>query len=382
MSSYRRSEILSGLFVALAAVVFGLFAFKVGRFDLMGLLEDEAITCRSYFANVKTLQVGSKVRVGGREVGEVTGLVLVEGPTLAAAEDPPGGDERQDPGGLERLVNEVTFALSYPQLRLDPETATVRLAQESLLAPHFLELDPGRWPARQPPRTIFEAELPEVVVIASEAGVGIEELMALVRPAIVELGTLIRTVNQELLTSENIDTVKRTLGELDGVMAQGRQIATTLNHGLLAADNVAALDRTIHNLDGAVADGRSVAARLDQLLDAEQDPRLDNLLTEVQAATAELRENLNSVSADLRRLLGDTDRVVGQAETELAEVSRRLRRTLWQGEMTLRKIRANPALLFFGDDETDLEARDLDLTEIRLRGRARPYEQRDERDDP
>ena len=34
------------------------------------------------------------------------------------------------------------------------------------------------------------------------------------------------------------------------------------------------------------------------------------------------------------------------------------------------------------DDETDLEARDLDLTEIRLRGRARPYEQRDERDEP
>ncbi len=373
MSSYRRSEILSGLFVALAAVVFGLFAFKVGRFDLMGLLKDEAITCRAYFATVKTLQIGSKVRVGGREVGEVTDLVLVEGPP------PPSS---QDAGGLKRLVNEVTFALSYPQLRLDPETARVRLAQESLLAPHFLELDPGRWPARQPPRAIFEAGLPEVVVIASEAGVGIEELMALVRPAIVELGTLIRTVNQQLLTSENIDTVQRALGELDGVMAEGRQIATTLNRGLLSPDNVAALERTIHNLDGAVADGRSVAARLDKLLDAEQDPRLDNLITEVRAATGELRENLNTVSADLRRLLDNTDRVVGQAETELAETSRLLRRTLWQGEMTLRKIRANPALLFFGDDETDLEARDLDLTEIRLRGRARPYEQRDERDDP
>ena len=49
--------------------------------------------------------------------------------------------------------------------------------------------------------------------------------------------------------------------------------------------------------------------------------------------------------------------------------------------MALRKIRANPAVLLFGDDETDLEARDLDLTEIRLRGRARPYEQRDERED-
>ena len=108
MASYRRSEIISGLFVTLAAVVFGLFAFKVGRFDLMGLLKDEAITCRTYFTNVKTLQVGSKVRVGGREVGEVTDLVLVESPTPEGA---------QDPGGLKRLVNEVTFELVYPELR-------------------------------------------------------------------------------------------------------------------------------------------------------------------------------------------------------------------------------------------------------------------------
>ncbi len=335
MSSNRRSEIVTGLFVTLAAVVFALFAFKVGRFDLMGLLKDDAMTCRTYFANVKTLQAGSKVRVGGREVGEVVDLVLVEAPTATAA---------PDAGGLERLVNEVTFELTYPQLRLDPDTARVRLAQESLLAPHFLELDPGRWPAASPPATLFEAELPAVVAIASEAGVGIEELMALAQPAIAELGTLIRTVNEQLLTEDNLGAVSRALGELDGVIAEGRQVAATLNRDLLTPENVAALERTIHNLDGAVAEGRSVAARLDALLEGEEDPRLDDLLAEVSAATGELRVNLNAVSADLRQLLQNTDRVVGHAETEL-------------------------------------EARDLDLTEIRLRGRARPYEQRDERDD-
>lgn len=373
MSSYRRSEIISGLFVTLAAVVFALFAFKVGRFDLMGLLKDEAITCRTYFPNVKTLQIGSKVRVGGREVGEVVSLVLVEAPTALA---------EQDAGGLKRLVNEVTFELTYAPLRLVPETARVRLAQESLLAPHFLELDPGHWPAAQAPATLFEATLPEVVVIVSEAGVGIEELMALAEPAITELGKLIRTVNERLLTDGNLATVNRALGELDGVLSEGRQAMTTLNQDLLTPKNVAALERTIHNLDDAVVEGRSVASRLDALLEGEEDPRLDDLLTEARSATGELRDNLNAVSSDLRQLLQNSDRLVGQAETELAEASRRLRRTLWQGEMALRKIRANPSLVFFGDDETDLEARDLDLTEIRMRGRARPYEQRDERDDP
>ncbi len=373
MSSYRKSEIVSGLFVTLAAVVFGLFAFKVGRFDLMGLLKDDAVACRAYFANVKTLQVGSKVRVGGREVGEVTGLLLVEDPA------PSGG---RDPAGLQRLVNEVDFELTYPPLRLEPDTARVRLAQESLLAPHFLELDPGRWPAEQPPRTLFEGDLPDPVLIASEGGVGIEELMTLARPAIEELGTLIRTVNRELLTADNVDIVQRTLGELEGAVTEGRQIASTVNRRLLAEGNVEAFERMIANLDGAAVDGRSVVARLDALIEGDQDPRLADLLAEARTTTRELRENLNAVSADLRRLLANTDRVVGQTETELAEASRRLRRTLWQGEMALRKIRANPALVFFGDDETDLEARDLDLTEIRLRGRARPYEQRDERDDP
>ncbi len=372
MSQYRRSEVVSGLFVAAAAIVFALFAFKVGRFDLMGLLKADAIVCRTYFANVKTLQEGSKVRVGGREVGEVTGLLLVAGAA-------PGSGE--NPGGLERLVNEVTFELTYPDLRLDSSSARVLIAQDSLLAPHFLELDPGHWPADSPPPTIFVDGQPKELLIASEMGVGIEELMALAQPAIDDLGAILNTLKQDVLNEQNVDTIGRALGELDGALVEGRQVAATLNRGLLAPANVEALEQTIHNLDSAVADGRKVAARLDSLLDPEQDPRIDRLITDVGAATNELRTNLDAISADLQHLLQHADRTLSETETEIAEATRRLHRTLWQGEQALRKIRANPSVVFFGDDETDLVARDVALTEIRLRGRARPYEQRDERDE-
>lgn len=371
MSDYRRSEIISGLFVTLAAVVFGLFAFKVGRFDLMGLFKGETVAARTYFLNVKTLQVGSQVRVGGREVGEVTDLRLVEDPTPAAGEG----------GTLKRLVNEVTFELGYPELRLDPASSGVLLAQDSLLAPHYLELDPGRWPADSPPPLILEAEWPVGLVLASEENLGIEELMAKAPPVIDELTAVLEKLNRELFTPQNIQAIGRVIADLEGAVADGRQIAATLHRDVLAPDNVEALDRVVHDLEAAVADSRSAAARLDAFLDAEQDPRLDRLLTEVTAATSEMRTHLDAVTADLRELLENTDRVVSVAETELVEATRRLQQTLWQGEMALRKIRANPALLFFGDDETDLEARDLDLTEIRQRGRARPYEQRDEKDD-
>ncbi len=41
MTDYRKSEIVTGLFVCLAIVVFCLIAFRVGQFDLMGLLKGE-----------------------------------------------------------------------------------------------------------------------------------------------------------------------------------------------------------------------------------------------------------------------------------------------------------------------------------------------------
>lgn len=373
MSDYRRSEIVSGAFVTAAVVVFALFAFKVGRFDLMGLLKSEAVGARAFLLDVKTIQVGSKVKVGGREVGEITGVQLVEGPWPTTG---PGSES-----AYHRLINEVTFELADPDLRLDLDTAHVTVAQDSLLSPHFLELDPGRWPPGQPPATIFAAELPDRLFIASVETAGVDEIMAVAGPAVDELAAILRTLNRELLTPENMALVQRILGRLDLTLEEGHQLAASLNRGVLAPDNVEALDRMIHNLDQAVADGRAVAERVDELLDPGRDPSVDEILTDVAAVSKELRDNLGLVSADLRHLLGTADEVLVETRNELVEVSRRMRRALWQGELALRKIRANPALLLFGDDETDFEAPDFDMTEIRLRGRARPYGQRDEKDE-
>ncbi len=377
MSDYRKSEIVSGLFIVLAAVVFGLFAFKVGRFDLMGLLKPDAVEGRAYFRDIKTLQVGSKVKVGGRDVGEVTDLRLVS----RRGAGPRGRRTPAEPA-RHRLVNEVTFELTYPELRIDVATASVTISQSSLLAPHFLELDPGNWPPERPPPSLFAAELGDDTVFSSAEAADLGAIMAQARPAIDELTVILQTLNREVLTPENLESLSGAIGGLDRTLDEGHRFVATLNRDVLAPDNVAAVDRVVHNLDLAVADARSAVTRLDAILDAERDPRLDTILTEVAATTSELHRNLDEISGDLRRLLVQADRLLGDTDTELVEATRRLREALWQGEMALRKIRANPAVLLFGDDETDLEARDLDLTEIRLRGRARPYEQRDERDEP
>ena len=53
---------------------------------------------------------------------------------------------------------------------------------------------------------------------------------------------------------------------------------------------------------------------------------------------------------------------------------------MWQAELALRKVRANPAVLLFGDSESDLEAAPIDATNARRSGRAGIYPQRGEGD--
>ena len=73
--------------------------------------------------------------------------------------------------------------------------------------------------------------------------------------------------------------------------------------------------------------------------------------------------------------------VLVENRPEVAETMRRLRRTMWEAEMAMRKIRANPAFLLFGDDEQLLDSNPYDESELRRTGRARPYNQRDESND-
>ncbi len=76
MADYRRSEIVSGLFILLAVAVFALFAFKTGGIPTPGWFKESGTTCVSFFPDVKTLEEGVKVSIGGRRVGEVRSIRL------------------------------------------------------------------------------------------------------------------------------------------------------------------------------------------------------------------------------------------------------------------------------------------------------------------
>ncbi len=102
----------------------------------------------------------------------------------------------------------------------------------------------------------------------------------------------------------------------------------------------------------------------------------DRVKIEVQGAGG-LDELIAAARPILRKLSG----ILSDNRADVAEIVRRLRRTMWQAEMAARKIRANPSVVIWGDDEPDLEAIEIDESVIRRTGRARPYRQRDESDD-
>ncbi|MHC4448297.1 MAG: MlaD family protein, partial [Planctomycetota bacterium] len=78
MADYRRTEIVSGLFIVLAVAVFGLFAFQVGGIGVPEIVRGARLVCYAQFTDIKSLEKGAKVTVGGEPVGKVTKVQLVE----------------------------------------------------------------------------------------------------------------------------------------------------------------------------------------------------------------------------------------------------------------------------------------------------------------
>jgi ABC-type transporter Mla subunit MlaD len=372
MPNYQRKEIVPGLFVVAAAVVFGLYAFRVGRWEILDFLKGSRLGCRAVFDEVKTLGVGARVVVAGRRVGAVNRLQWTERPYGQDDIDHLRRQLGALPEGIEvgtrRLVVEVDFELTDASLRLDPASALVAIQQDGLLGQHYVDLYPGFWADGREPAPILAAGHAEPLVLRTRRATGIEQLAATAGDAVASVDSLIALLRDDVLDPANRDNLRALLaglregvGELQRLLAEG---------GELREGTLRPLQRLIESAGAAVADVRENTL-----------PRTDRLLDESRAGVQELRSTLASAHADLAKVLEQLEGALLDTRPELADSVQRLRGTLWQAEMAMRKIRANPALLLFGSAEQDLEARTIDETGTRASGRAQIYRQRDERAD-
>jgi ABC-type transporter Mla subunit MlaD len=176
----------------------------------------------------------------------------------------------------------------------------------------------------------------------------------------------VKLLHEQVFSTANRENLAGALAAIKGAAEELRQ--------LLAADGELhgrALEPLQRLLDSAAA---TVISVRDTTL-----PRADHLLDEANGGAQEFRAALAAVQKDLGAVFGQLQGTLLENRPELAESVQRLRSVLWQAEMALRKIRANPAVLLFGSAEQDLEAREFDESGARATGRARIFQQRDER---
>ena len=391
MNRYTRSEIVSGLFVALAVAIFTLYAFQIVRFDPFSFLKPDRLQCVADLSNAAGLASGAAVSVAGRDVGRVIDVTVsprqLSSPQVQHLIDLFGEDAFPDlQVGMTRQVAQVRFELTHPQLRLDPDTAKVSLQRDGLLGSMFLALDPGYW-SGDPPRAI-DLAADEPLRIRGEESPGMAEIFARLAPVMAQTKSLL--TNADGILAENRPHVRNMIAQMEGMLEENRPGLKNLvdNADALVAENrprIAALLEELQSTAGTLEDKvKLVSDDAERLLElthevmTENRPRIAALLDDLRSTTGTLEEKIKLVSEDAERLLELTHDVMAENRPEIAETMRRLRRTMWEAEMAMRKIRANPAYLIFGDEEQLLNQNPYDSSWIRRSGRAEPFEQRDE----
>ena len=286
--------------------------------------------------------------------------------------------------GILRLLNEVAdFEVVADTAngaeaidlacRLQPDVAQVTLLQDGLLGNYFVDLHPGHWEAASLPPTILEASLPEPVTLRAGRVAGIDSMAATLGEAIRSIQSLVTSVGEGVLSEPNRDNLGATLSSL-------RQ-ASDAFAALLRSDNEAGLQANTIRPLRQVFDGAS--ATLTQLRDrllAQTLPQAERTLAQAQRSAEAIEGAIGGARLDLERVLGQVETLLLQVRPDVAESARRLRESLWQAELALRKIRLDPSVLLFGDGEPDLEA-PRQPGNLVPDGRARIYRQRDERAD-
>lgn len=448
MAQYRRSEIVSGAFIILALVVFSLFAFQVGGLDLFWFLEGEAKVFQTLLPDIQTLEVGAKVAIGGRRVGRVTRIDFAlpddvqnfqthfgkvwqtpydevernyrasEGKDLFSSDKPPRVriwfevDEEEvekEPGG---------FRLAGPPAR-------AMLMQEGFLGPHYIQIFTGPASTDAPTHQIFGDDFADfggdedsaIPLIGMETGL-FAALGESALPLMDDVRALVRKLNAEVLSDDNVKVLSSALVELDGVLKDARtlinervsplldpanpeglqqKLVQPANLLLVNANNtLQTLERdlktmvleklstlldegqaTVEVAKGALEDARGAIARMT--------PPLERALKNLEEGTNDLDGRLNRMEAHVDNLVGElmtllrqTNGMVAELRPETLETMESLRRAVWELELAFRKVRADPSLLIFGDDEKILHTWPSDPSGRRRTGRAAPYQQRDE----
>lgn len=336
MNEYRRNEVVTGAFVTLAIVLFGFLAFRVVGLDALGLGGTKEVVYVTHIRDAAGLEIGAPVMVAGIKMGAVDSIELIQEPS--------------DDQWVTRA--RIEFTINQQKLIVDPQTATAKISYTGLLGSFFLAIEPGdvaRLAEGSPPST---PPGNHPIAIRGMDSPTIASVLAEVAPAVADAKQLIN--NLDTLIIENDPLIRAALVDLTETSANVR---VTLDELSVRVDEV------LGTIDTTIEENRD---------------HITTLLEDLAETSRIAREKIQQVGDDAERLLTLGNDMLEDNGPEVSETLRRLRRTMFEAEIAVRKIRANPAVLLFGDQEKLYDPTDYDRTWLRDTGRAGPYEQRDE----
>lgn len=413
MAEYRRSEIVSGIiFIAASILVFAWFFMKARGYPIP-LIEQPGVAFYAEFDDVGYLDEAAKVTAGGRRIGTVTGLERREAEILEPELEEQGRRTESLPAGWKagrtRQTIRVNFKITDEDLRLGDD-ATVAVVQEGFIGQWLLAVDPGTWGPGEQAAPVKSNRGADPIRLKTRRVDSLKDLIPAMKPALARVDSILARIEDDLLkpllegrreaiagmipdVQASLDGIRRGIGEARDLLDPNREESPVRHFNRLMDDTNASVtdlkrrltDEVLTPVRRAVEDGEAMLKAAKKTMEDasalvnENRPNLKDFLANLKDESGRLQKRIDDVKLKLERFLDSADQLASLQQSDVAVIMETLRNTAWEIEEAARKIRANPAVVIFGDDETNrLQVDPRDDSGLRKSGRVKPYEKRDE----
>jgi phospholipid/cholesterol/gamma-HCH transport system substrate-binding protein len=307
-------QVKVGLFIILGVALTMAAVFLIG--NTRGLWQHK-VSYKTAFQDVAGLKPGAPVRMGGLDIGVVTGV-----------------DHGSNAGDPRVYVSLSISSKESARIRVD---SVAHVANKGLLGDKMIELTPGSTAApEQDPKQLLVSEEP------SDAFAVVNRVAAAAEKAIEQLGPLAQTLGDAKLSADISGSLADVHALLDAtVHGDGAVHRLFFDHreAEQLSELLTRLDGASSKLDGILADAQDATAHVRQgpgivhafLYDGELSQDAAGTLAELHGDLRAIREgnglahallygdtssqhvmsNLNATSDDLRAIVGDVRRGKG-----------------------------------------------------------------------
>lgn len=345
---YRTTDIRAGLFIALSLLAGTVLVFTMS--GVRGAFRD-SVELRILFDQVRLIEIDAPVTVGGFRVGEVRDIRQVETET----------------DGERRFRVELTVAVDRSLSVFDDAVAMVR--QDGFLGPKFVALSPG----------VSGRPIAAGAAIPGRAEPVLADLVGKFEEPLARLNGVLGELEKLIGETTLLDDVDAVAIEARGLVRDLRGSALPKAERLIE-DLDANVVRLGDRADASLAEVVDATKSLVSIVDARAE-RIDAVLAEARGLLADARVAVDRVAGGAEAATGGVADAAGEAERLLADNNRNvyltirnLRDATAELETLIRKIRSDPSVLVWGDDEPVEAPREPpDLEALREAGRAERY---------